>query len=186
MLLTFRKKGFTLIELLVVTSIISLLSSIIFASINEARIKAIDQSIVVEMKEFQKAIELYYTDNNTYPGEVGGIYQKVYEYDGGGDGLVADSDSLTFTQLPGLNAYIKKIPELKWRQQYGDYVFQTFRYTKLNGSNNKSKCGDTVLTGKKYVIRFTLRNEVSTLSKFYAWNESSQMAYFSGEYCILG
>jgi len=50
-----RENGFTLIELLVVISIISLLSSIVFASVNSARTKARYARAGVELDQFVKA-----------------------------------------------------------------------------------------------------------------------------------
>jgi len=62
------KKGFTLIELLVVISIISLLSSIVLASLNTARAKARDAARVASLKQVQNAIELYASNHNgAYP-----------------------------------------------------------------------------------------------------------------------
>ena len=67
------KRGFTLIELLVVISIISLLSSIILASLNSARIKARDITRVRFLREFQKAVELSAANNgNAYPSATPG------------------------------------------------------------------------------------------------------------------
>ena len=62
-----KSKGFTLIELLVVIAIISLLSSVILASIRDARQKAIDKKFITEIKSLQNALELYRSTNNTYP-----------------------------------------------------------------------------------------------------------------------
>lgn len=59
-------KGFTLIELLVVVAIISLLSSIIFASIQVARQKAITAKITEDLKQMQLAANIAYDDNNSY------------------------------------------------------------------------------------------------------------------------
>jgi len=61
------KKGFTLIELLVVISIIGLLSSIVLASLNVARIKARDAVRLSDMKSIQLALELYYDSYGRYP-----------------------------------------------------------------------------------------------------------------------
>ena len=60
-------KGFTLVELLVVISIVSLLSSIVFASLNSARIKSRDAYRVSQVAEVQKALSLYYSNNGSYP-----------------------------------------------------------------------------------------------------------------------
>jgi len=61
------KKGFTLIELLVVISIISLLSSIVLASLTEVRKKARDTKRVAEVQQIQTQLELYYNENGEYP-----------------------------------------------------------------------------------------------------------------------
>jgi prepilin-type N-terminal cleavage/methylation domain-containing protein len=54
----YKKQGFTLIELLVVITIISLISSIVFASVQESRGKANVVKAKVQGREIQKAIEL--------------------------------------------------------------------------------------------------------------------------------
>jgi prepilin-type N-terminal cleavage/methylation domain-containing protein len=60
-------KGFTLIELLVVVSIISLLSSIVMASLNTARAKARDTKRLADLQQMNTAIQLYINDNNAAP-----------------------------------------------------------------------------------------------------------------------
>jgi prepilin-type N-terminal cleavage/methylation domain-containing protein len=66
-----KNKGFTLIELLVVISIISLLSTIVLASLNTARAKARDAVTVQNIKQLTLAMELYKDDNGFYPGQDG-------------------------------------------------------------------------------------------------------------------
>jgi prepilin-type N-terminal cleavage/methylation domain-containing protein len=61
------KRGFTLIELLVVIAIIGLLSSVILASLNSARIKGRDARRISDMEEIKTALELYYSDHTGYP-----------------------------------------------------------------------------------------------------------------------
>lgn len=62
-----KSRGFTLIELLVVIAIIGLLASVVMASLNSARGKALDAKRASEMKSIQTALELYYMANNSYP-----------------------------------------------------------------------------------------------------------------------
>jgi prepilin-type N-terminal cleavage/methylation domain-containing protein len=76
-----KKGGFTLIELLVVISIIGLLSSIIIGRVNNARKKAQIAAFTETMSSIQKAMELYYLSNNSYPVSGGGA---DYYWDSGG------------------------------------------------------------------------------------------------------
>lgn len=61
-----KTKGFTLIELMVVISIISLLSSIVFSALNNARSKAKDAAIKVEVSQLEKLFALNYNYYGSY------------------------------------------------------------------------------------------------------------------------
>jgi len=60
-------RGFALIELLVVIAIIGMLSSVVLASLNTARIRARDAQRMTAISQLQNALELYYLDNRQYP-----------------------------------------------------------------------------------------------------------------------
>ncbi|TSC66889.1 MAG: putative General secretion pathway protein GspG, partial [Parcubacteria group bacterium Gr01-1014_66] len=72
--------GFTLIELLVVIAIIGVLASIVFASLNSARVKARNAERIRTLKTFQTALELYYADHGKYPNEAGGSGWWGFDY----------------------------------------------------------------------------------------------------------
>ena len=69
-----QNRGFTLIELLVVVAIIGILSTVSLISLNSVRGRGRDTKRITELKEIQKALFLYYADNNKYPVEPNGIY----------------------------------------------------------------------------------------------------------------
>lgn len=62
-----KNKGFTLIELLVVIAIIGVLSSVVLASLNTARMKARDARRLAEIQQLQLALDLYYDEHEYYP-----------------------------------------------------------------------------------------------------------------------
>lgn len=63
--------GFTLIEFLVVISIISLLSSVVFAATNRARERSYYGTILSNIQALKLAPELYFDDIGFYPPDVG-------------------------------------------------------------------------------------------------------------------
>lgn len=62
-----QRRGFTLIELLVVISIIGLLSSVVFASLNKARARSRDLNKIQKLVQIRNALEIYYSANRSYP-----------------------------------------------------------------------------------------------------------------------
>lgn len=62
-----HSRGFTLIELLVVIAIIGVLSSVVLASLNTARTKAIEAKKKSELREIGTALTLYYLSTGTVP-----------------------------------------------------------------------------------------------------------------------
>jgi prepilin-type N-terminal cleavage/methylation domain-containing protein len=66
-----RRHGFTLIELLVVIAIIGLLATLSVVAFSSSTAKARDAKRKQNLVQIQKALELYYNDNNAYPSTGG-------------------------------------------------------------------------------------------------------------------
>ena len=95
-------RGFTLIELLVVIAIIGILSSVVLASLNTARMKGRDARRMADLEQIRTALELYYNDRGYYPQSNCGWDCNAYRYsyDGSWDSLAAD-----------LRPYISTLPK---------------------------------------------------------------------------
>jgi general secretion pathway protein G len=62
-----KNNGFTLIELLIVIAIIGLLSTLAVVALSNARAKARDAKRISDIKQIQKALELYISEYGTLP-----------------------------------------------------------------------------------------------------------------------
>lgn len=62
-----NKNGFTILELLISVAIIALLSSIILVGISSIKERSRDTRRMSDVNEIQKALNLYFTNHNTFP-----------------------------------------------------------------------------------------------------------------------
>lgn len=71
-------KGFTLIELLVVVSIISMLSSMTFSFLGDARQKGRDTEKIKSVIEVRKTLQMYLTENGYFPNNLQAVIEIKY------------------------------------------------------------------------------------------------------------
>jgi prepilin-type N-terminal cleavage/methylation domain-containing protein len=143
-----HKDGFTLIELLVVISIISLLASVVFASLNTARGKARDARRKEDLHQMQTALELYYDTFGGYPSSACPAvdYRILYS-------LGAQPNTATF---------LKPFPHDPGQGAAGgssynnEYLYISNSYNSCNGSNN------TATYATQYTLYATLENQSTT------------------------
>ncbi len=100
--MSIKGRGFTLIELLVVIGVISILASVVLASLNNSRAKARDAKRISDMRQIMIALESFYSDNGYYPPSA------TCGYDCNG---YSSSGTVTWTTLEGFLApYISRLP----------------------------------------------------------------------------
>ncbi len=90
-----QKRGFTLIELLVVVAIISILSSVVLASLSVARKKALGTQFGENVRQLEIALFIYNENHGSVPGQL----------DVGSDGLPVN--------WPDRTSYESESPEFK-------------------------------------------------------------------------
>lgn len=172
-----RKKficAFTLIELLIVISIISLLASVILASLSVARQDAYVAKLESELNSLQIAMEEYYSNNGYYPGEnysiSGGGYtysiqtvsngsQQVY-YPGSGPGGVWDQTTSPTAQQILTNALVPKYISGLPQEILQGTVLHYSVGAGLNGNSSEygyiglMYCGNLNSNAQNYMIYF--------------------------------
>jgi prepilin-type N-terminal cleavage/methylation domain-containing protein len=122
--------GFTLIELLVVVAIIALLSEIVLASLQTATAKARNAKRVEMVKQYQIALELYYTDKGSYPlsGEprclgLGDAETCIKPFSYPGSSVLKTA----------LEPYISGVPALREPVSFSGYDMSGLTYKSLSG-----------------------------------------------------
>ncbi|OGG41894.1 hypothetical protein A2837_01630 [Candidatus Kaiserbacteria bacterium RIFCSPHIGHO2_01_FULL_46_22] len=78
------KAGFTLVEVLVVIAIITVLMSIVFASVSESRKKARDSKREADIQQVAAALQVWATANGRYPSTAEGVCQFYTSFGPGG------------------------------------------------------------------------------------------------------
>ena len=126
-----------MIELLVVVAIISLLSSIILASLNSARAKARDARRAEDIHQIQLALNLYYNDHGVFPESYTGGAQSPNGY------WDNSNDATSWVQLQtALAPYIPSLPHdpkessTSW-PAWGGYSYTYFSTSKSGGYCNQ-------------------------------------------------
>lgn len=154
-------KGFTLIELLLVISVISLLSSILLATVNSANDKARASKIKTEMGQFIIALEMYRSDNAEYPYENIPFSGTVsYKFD------MNQNNSVTHIYGPDLRTLLaaNTVP----KHPLPSSLTSTSWAYRTNAGTTKYRClGDT--TNPRYVITVPITSNAFMYEAFSSW-----------------
>ncbi len=131
---THSQSGFTLIELMVIVSIIGLLSSIIFAQLNTARIKGQNARRVADRRQVATAFTLYNaaTNGTSWP-DSGGTWRC----------LAPTSESCWSGTYTGLDSIVTAIqPYLQTLPRNNAYS-NTYAYNRIIYNSNVTVAGQT-------------------------------------------
>ena len=90
-----RSSGFTIVELLIVVVVISILASITVVAYNGIQTRAKNAQILSILNAYDKGLQIYYTQNGTYPEASGENLWCIGE----GYGATGDFDAGTCRSL---------------------------------------------------------------------------------------
>ncbi len=114
-------QGFTLIELMVTITIIGILSAMVFASFDQAREQARDKVRKSDLKTLQLAIELYKSQNGTYPTQGCGSAGSDFAGSGAGGSGLASCDLYINGLVPDYIPELPSDPNLEGQAGKGFY-----------------------------------------------------------------
>jgi len=80
-----KQNGFTLLEILVVIALLGILATIIMGSYLASLKKARDSRRKQDLEQISRALELYYSQNNSYPEDIDVDFGGPLENPNGGD-----------------------------------------------------------------------------------------------------
>jgi prepilin-type N-terminal cleavage/methylation domain-containing protein len=144
------KRGFTLIELLVVISIISLLSSVVMASVNGARTKAKENAFRSEIMQFVNALEMYKNDKKVYP-LTNTSDGNPYFYGSYNDDVTPSENTIGGVAFLSseMSPYIKSFPKAR-----GPSHTPGWFYMVNNSSTNKVRCTGSVSIPEYVIVMY--------------------------------
>lgn len=147
--MTSHRRGFTLIELLVVIAIIGILSSVVLASLNSARVKGREARRLSDIKQIQVALELYNDANGSYPSAIADLV-PTYMPGTPTDPLGGTSDDYGYVQVSsGASYYVGALLETAHTALSGDTDDSqaiTIGAVSANASTNCSTSDSTGIT----------------------------------------
>jgi type II secretion system protein G len=129
-----KNKGFTLIELLVVISIIGILTGLLTSNLTASQARGRDGKRKTDLKAIATALEIYYSDNGTYPAP-----RQAATCSNGTLGMGSTSTSCGLLESTGTNTYMKQIPQDPKNTATGnfEYYYCTTTTTPTTASPNR-------------------------------------------------
>ena len=140
-----EQKGFTIVELLIVIVVIGILAAITVVAYNGIQARAKDTTRSNDLAAIQKALELYKTDNGTYPNATANPGSSGWE--------VSTDASGSF--IEALKPYMNTVPIDPVNTSAAMYWY--FFYSPTHAVSVSANCN--VTRGGFYILRAVYDNE---------------------------
>lgn len=130
-----NRAGFTIIELIVVVAIISLLTSVVIASLQSAKTKSQNAARLSGVDQIDKALQLYLTKTNSLLPSTGGVWQCIGLTSGTCWAAPYSPATTLNTALTGNISSIPKDPAIPAGTN-GDYFIYNSAFTGTSGTGS--------------------------------------------------
>ncbi|MFH1598084.1 MAG: type II secretion system protein [Patescibacteria group bacterium] len=148
-----KPKGYVLVELLVVITIIGIISTVAFVSLNSARIQARDATRLHDIDNLMKSFEVYYAGEEGYPSSVGCNFSGTCPPDWNCADICGSNGQDDW--LPDMNIYLEKLPSDLLNERGFPY-----HYFYLNPTQGWLDTSGNPIPDSPYLLCFVLEKEM--------------------------
>lgn len=175
-----KNRGFTLLELLVVIAIIGVLSAVVIASLSDSRLKSRNVAVIEQMFEYQKSLELHYSNTGEYPRTNVSRRHRYCVGDGlsplercMGNITTAYNSSASSVPEAAFSSHMSSLP--RFQQSRGSFNYSSPAYSGCIGTGfSNTRC-----TERDYSIWFLLEKPNQDCGRAHVANNN-----LSGEYTL--
>lgn len=157
-----RLRGFTIVELLIVIVIIGILAAITLVAYSGMQQRGRDSARLSDLSGLAKALELYKTDNGSYPNCSGGTYQP---------GTASSFNSVATCLTPLVPTYISRLPRDPLNTGSSQYWYAV-GYRKSGATGQVNDQSNNYMLGAKL--------ERTAAPNYTGWFSYTDLNYLSG------
>jgi len=157
-----KRHGFTIVELLIVIVVIGILAAISLVAYSGVQQRGRDSARLSDLSKITKALEMYRTDNGSYPSCSGGTYQP---------GTASSFNSVAACLTALVPTYLGRLPQDPLNTGSSQYWYAV-GYRKSGATGQVNDLSNNYMLGAKL--------ERTTAPNYTGWFSYTDLNYLSG------